>query len=70
MESKTKNTDAKRRRHSNRPATSYRIRIRNRAGSSFGQPVHIGFYLNPVLDSNGNADRKKMVELFNTESHG
>jgi hypothetical protein len=68
MESKTKNTDARRRKHSTRPATSYRIR--NRAGSSFGQPVHIGFYHNPVLDSNGNADRKKMVELFNTESYG
>jgi hypothetical protein len=68
MESKTKNTDAKRRRHSNRPATPYRLR--NRAGSSFGQPVHIGFYLNPVLDKNGNTDREKMVELFNTESYG
>jgi hypothetical protein len=68
MENKTKNTDAKRRRHSNRSTTPYCIR--NRVGTSFGQPVHIGFYLHPVLDNNGNADREKMVELFNTESHG
>jgi hypothetical protein len=68
MESKTKNTDARRRRNSNRCTTHYRIR--NRVGTSFGEPVHIGFYLNPVLDNEGKTDRGKMVELFNTEYYG
>jgi DNA polymerase III sliding clamp (beta) subunit (PCNA family) len=45
-------------------------RIRNRMGTSFGHPVHISFYLNPVLDGEGKTDRKKIVELFNTESYG
>jgi hypothetical protein len=66
MGNKTSNT--KRRRNSNRPASHYRIR--NRVGTSFGQPVHIGFYLNPVLYDEGKTDREKIVKLFNTECCG
>jgi hypothetical protein len=36
-----------------------------RVGTSYGQPVHIGFYLNPILDKSGKTDREKIVELFN-----
>jgi hypothetical protein len=68
MKSKANITDAGRRSHSTRPAIPYRIR--NRAGTSFGQPVSVGFYLHPVLDSNGKTDREKIVELFNIESYG
>jgi hypothetical protein len=68
MESKTKITNAGRRRKSNRHAGYYRLR--NRVGTSFGQPVHIGFYLNPVLNGNGGVDREKIVERFNTEYYG
>jgi hypothetical protein len=67
MQTAKKNSSVRRRRKGNRHASRYRIR--NRVGTSFGQPVHIGFYLNPVLDSEGNADRGKIVELFNTESY-
>jgi hypothetical protein len=66
MESKTKN--AKRRRNSNRQATYYRIR--NRVGTSYGQPVPVGFYLHPLLDNDGKTDREKIVERFNTEYDG
>jgi DNA polymerase III sliding clamp (beta) subunit (PCNA family) len=64
MENKTKSTNTKRRKNSNRYAT------RNRVGTSFGEPVHIGFYLNHVLDGEGKTDREKIVELFNTEYYG
>jgi hypothetical protein len=57
MKSETNITDAVRQSHSTRPATAYRIRIR--AGTSFGQPVPVGFYLHPVLDENSGVNRKK-----------
>ncbi|GAB6010465.1 hypothetical protein [Dysgonomonas reticulitermitis] len=68
MEIKTKITGAGRRRSSNRHAGYYRIR--NRVGTSFGQPVHIGFYLNAILDGDGGVDRNRIVGLFNTGCHG
>jgi DNA polymerase III sliding clamp (beta) subunit (PCNA family) len=68
MESKTKIKNAGRRRSSNRHAGHYRLR--GRVGTSSGQPVHIGFYLNPLLDGNGGVDREKIVERFNTEYYG
>jgi hypothetical protein len=67
MQTAKKNSNAKRRKNSNRPASHYRIR--NRVGTSFGQPVPVGFYLNPLLDGEGNADRGKIVERFHTESY-
>jgi hypothetical protein len=66
MESKTKN--AKRRRHNNRQATH--CRIRNRVGTSYGQPVPVGFYLHPLLDNDGKPDREKIVKRFNTKYDG
>lgn len=65
MESKTKITNAGRRRKSNRRAARYHPR--NRVGTSFGQPVPVGFYLNPLLNRNGGVDREKIVELFNLD---
>jgi hypothetical protein len=50
-------------RHSNRRAGYYCIR--HRMGTSFGQPVHIDFYLKPLLDSEGKTDREKIIERFN-----
>jgi hypothetical protein len=60
--------DVKRRRRSNRKAGYDRPQCR--VGTSLGQPVHIGFYLDSMLDENGRADREHIVELFNTERYG
>jgi hypothetical protein len=67
MQNKTA-SNARRRRNSNRHASRYRIR--NRVGTSFGQPADTGFYLNPVPDNEGKTDREKIVKLFNMESYG
>jgi hypothetical protein len=64
MENKTKN--ATQRKNRSRSASHYHTR--HRAGTSFGQPVPIAFYLDPLSDNEGKTDRKKIVELFNTKS--
>ena len=66
MESKTKITNARRRRNNNRHAGYYRSR--NRTGTSYDRPVHVGFYLSSMLDEDGSVDRTKIVELFNSDS--
>ena len=68
MENKTKITNARRRRNNNRHAGYYRSR--NRTGTSYDRPVHVGFYLNSMLNENGSVDRAKIVERFNTECYG
>jgi hypothetical protein len=32
--------------------------------------MHISFYLKPMLNGNGGADRKMIVERFQSESYG
>jgi len=68
MQTAKKMTRARRRRISNRHASYYNPR--NRMNTSYGQPVHISFYLNPVLDMDGEPDREKIIKLFNTECYG
>jgi hypothetical protein len=68
MESKTGFTKVRRRRTVSRHAGYYRAR--SRVETPFRQPAHISLYLNPLLDGNGKVDRKRIVELFNTERYG
>ncbi|MDR1865546.1 MAG: hypothetical protein LBR08_08245 [Bacteroidales bacterium] len=44
--------------------------IRNLMGTSYGQPVHLRFYLHPLMNAGGKTDREKIVELFNAENYG
>ena len=62
MQTTEENSNAGWRRTSNRPASYYRAR--NRTGSSHGQPVHISFYIRPLMDADGNIDREKFIKLF------
>ena len=68
MQTAKETTKARRRRTSNRHASNYRFH--RRMNTSYGQPVHISFYLNPVLDIDGEPDREKIIKLFNTECYG
>ena len=61
-------TKRRRKRQSNRPVSHYRIR--NLMNTSCGQPVHISFYIRPLMDTDGNIDRKKIINLFNSEYVG
>jgi len=45
-------------------------RIRNRVGTSYGQPVHISSYINPLMGADGNIDREKFINFFNSECYG
>jgi hypothetical protein len=68
MQLTTKISRTGRRRQSNRPTSYYRLR--NRMSTSHGQPVHISFYLRPLIGTGGNIDNEKIINLFNTEYYG
>jgi len=62
-------TKVRRRRKSKR-LTSYYRTVDNRMNTSFGQPVHIRFYIQPLMDIDGNFNKEKIINLFNTECYG
>jgi len=61
-------TVRRRQRQSNRFASHYRIR--NRMNTSCGQPVHISFYIRPLMNTDGNINREKFINLLSTECYG
>ena len=65
----TAKTTGRRRRNSNRTATC-RYCLPARVGTSYGQPVHISFYLDVLKEAFGKRDLKKVYELFNPQCHG
>ena len=68
MQTAKKTPRARRRRTDNRHANSYRFR--RRMNTSCGQVVHISSYISPLMDVNGNVDKEKFINLFNTECYG
>ena len=63
MENQTKSRNTGWRKNSNRPASFY---LRNRMGLTSKEPVHIGYYLNCLLDDSGKVNRENVVKLFNS----
>jgi hypothetical protein len=63
----TAKTTGMRRRNNNR-ITRYPYCLPGRVGTSYGQPVHISFYLDSIQEAFGKRDLKKVYELFNPQS--
>ena len=68
MQTAKKTTRARRRRISNRHASNYRFHCR--MNTSCGQVVHISSYIGPLMDTDGNIDREKFIQSFNSEYYG
>jgi DNA polymerase III sliding clamp (beta) subunit (PCNA family) len=69
MQKTEQKSNAKRRRTGNRSASN--DRFCRRMNTSCGEPVHISFYIRPLLDRNGNIDReKKIVKSFHSHCDG
>jgi hypothetical protein len=48
----------------NKMQTAKNIRV----NTSCGQPVPLRFYIRPMINAGGKVDRKKIIELFNTDT--
>ena len=64
MQTAKKTERARRRKISNRHASNYHFR--RLMNTSCGQVVHISSYISPLIGNDGNVDREKIVEFFNT----
>ncbi|MDR0231607.1 MAG: hypothetical protein LBI82_05750 [Dysgonamonadaceae bacterium] len=67
MQTAKKTQGARRRRTSNRHASNYRFN--RRMNTSLGQVVHISSYISPLMNTEGNVDREKFINLFNSECY-
>jgi len=47
-----------------------KTKANSRMNTSFGQPVPIRFYIQPLMESNGNLSREKFINFFKTEYYG
>jgi len=64
----TTKTNARRRRTSNRFAgNAYPCHT---VGISYGQPRPVSFYLNRIIDENGNVNKEALIKSFNSEYYG